>query len=45
MTRPIIVDAEAFDAFIELLDREPQFNPRLAELLARPTVLDQEAST
>jgi uncharacterized protein (DUF1778 family) len=32
--------AEDFDRFLEILDRPAQVNPRLRELLSRPSILD-----
>lgn len=42
MEHRFVVDAEAFDEFAALLDREPQVNPRLAARLATPTVFDTD---
>lgn len=41
--RHFVLAAEQWDEFITLLDREQRANPRLAKLMATPTVLDEEA--
>ena len=37
------VSSEAFDEFEAMLDAPPEYSPKLAELMARPTVFDQDA--
>jgi uncharacterized protein (DUF1778 family) len=37
-----VLPAERWDAFVELLEREPRPMPGLAAFLARPSVLEQE---
>ncbi len=37
-----VLPAERWDAFIQLLEREPRPMPGLAAFLARPSVLDEE---
>ena len=39
----ILLEADAFDALVELLDAPPRDCPELAALMARPTVFDQDA--
>lgn len=39
----IVVDAETFDAILEMLDRPAEPCPKLLELLRRPSVFDEEA--
>lgn len=37
-----VLPADRWDAFVELLDREPRRLPGLATFLAKPSVLDEE---
>jgi len=41
----IVLDEEAWQKFLELLDREPQVKPRLRELFLRGSVFDEETSS